>query len=277
MIYNKVTFELEPVEPLREIIVSDLADIGFESFVDAESGVEAYVPQPDFSLEKLNEIVSENSHIGSIQFKVEEMEDKNWNAVWESEYETVAVDKRCIVVAPFHQIDKSEYDYVVTINPQMSFGTGHHATTYLMLSYLLDANVKDKDVLDMGSGTGVLAILAKKLEANKVHAIDIEQWAYDNTIENAELNNTQLNVDKGETSLIKGLKYDLILANINKNVLLADMGRFKDALNDEGSIYLSGFFDTDIAELEAKANSLQMNVVEKRIKDNWAALKLSKA
>lgn len=275
MIYNKVSFELSPIEPLREIIVSDLADIGFESFVDTDDGVEAYVPQPDFSEEKLKAVVSENSSIGTIQFEVEEMEDKNWNAVWESEYETVAVDKRCIVVAPFHQIDNTEYDHVITINPQMSFGTGHHATTYLMLSYLLDAGVNDKDVLDMGSGTGVLAILAKILGANKVHAIDIEQWAYDNTIENAALNNTQLIVDKGETSLIKGLKYDLILANINKNVLLADMRRFKEALNDGGIIYLSGFFDTDIAELEAEANSLQLEVVEKRVKDNWAALKLS--
>lgn len=275
MIYNKVTFELNPIEPFREIIVSDLADIGFESFVDIDGGLEAYVPQPDFSEEKLKEVISENSSLGTIQFKVEEMEDKNWNAVWESEYETVAVDKRCIVVAPFHDVNKDEYEHVITINPQMSFGTGHHATTYLMISYLLDANVKNKDVLDMGSGTGVLAILAKVLGANQVHAIDIEQWAYDNTIENAALNNTQLIVDKGEATLIKGLKYDLILANINKNVLLADLGHFKEALKDGGVIYLSGFFDTDIAELEAKAKSLQLELLEKKVKDNWAALKLS--
>jgi ribosomal protein L11 methyltransferase len=275
MIYNKVTFELNPIEPFREIIVSDLADIGFESFVDIDGGLEAYVPQPDFSEEKLKEVISENSSLGTIQFKVEEMEDKNWNAVWESEYETVAVDKRCIVVAPFHDVNKDEYEHVITINPQMSFGTGHHATTYLMISYLLEANVKNKDVLDMGSGTGVLAILAKVLGANQVHAIDIEQWAYDNTIENAALNNTQLIVDKGEATLIKGLKYDLILANINKNVLLADLGHFKEALKDGGVIYLSGFFDTDIAELEAKAKSLQLELLEKKVKDNWAALKLS--
>lgn len=276
MKYVEVKFEVNPIQPVREILVSDLADIGFESFVDFETGVSAFVPIKYFDNSKVEALVKELKAIGEISYQATELEEKNWNAVWESEYETVEVDNRCIVLAPFHKVKSGSFDYQVVINPKMSFGTGHHETTYLMLSYLLDAKVEKANVLDMGSGTGVLAILAAHMKANTVRAIDIEDWAFENTIENAKLNNVEINVEKGDSTVINGGKYDLILANINKNVLLADMHIFNNALAPEGTLFLSGFFVTDIPELEKHASSLGLNLIEQRARNSWASLKLSK-
>lgn len=276
MKYVEVKFEVNPIQPVREILVSDLADIGFESFVDFETGVSAFVPIVDFNKSKVESIVENLSAIGELSFQFTELEEKNWNAVWESEYETVEVEKRCIVKAPFHIIEPGTFDYEVIINPKMSFGTGHHETTYLMLSYLLDEKVEGAQVLDMGSGTGVLAILAAQMKAAKVRAIDIEDWAFENTIENAKLNNVEIDVEKGDSTAIKGGKYDLILANINKNVLLADMHIFNRALAPNGSLFLSGFFETDIPELVDFAETLGLILMEQRTRNNWASLKLVK-
>ncbi len=276
MKYVVVKFQVNPIQPVREILVSDLADIRFESFEDFDTGVSAYIPIVDYDIDKVETIVKELGEIGDITFDATELEEKNWNAVWESEYETVEVENRCIVLAPFHKVEAGKFDYEVIINPKMSFGTGHHETTYLMLSYLLDAGVDGARVLDMGSGTGVLAILAAQMKATTIRAIDIEDWAFENTIENAKLNNVEIDVEKGDSTAIKGGKYDLILANINKNVLLADMHIFQDALAADGNLFLSGFFVTDIPELEKHANSLGLILVEQRTRNNWASLKLSK-
>lgn len=277
MKYIEVKFETTPLEPIREILISELADIEFESFQDTENGVEAYVQQPLFSEEKLKQIIDVLKSLGTISYEVTELEEKNWNEVWESEYETVEVDNRCIVLAPFHEIDKSKYTYPIIINPKMSFGTGHHETTFLMLSFLLDMPVECRKVLDMGSGTGVLAILAALMKANHVDAVDIEDWAYENTLENAALNNVHLNVEKGDVSAIKSTGYDIILANINKNVLLADMSKYNEVLTQDGVLFLSGFFETDIAELTAHAEGIGMKVIGQKTRNNWASLKLSKA
>src|SRR5690606_25713043 len=234
MNYLAYTFHCNPPKPLSEILVSHLADIGFESFEETITGVIGYIPENLHQATDVENCVKMLENVGEIKFSAELIPDQNWNAVWESEYPVVTIDKKCIVRAPFHKIKPGEYDLDIQINPQMSFGTGHHETTYLVLSMMLKMDLENVTLLDMGSGSGVLAIAARKLGAAHVVAVDSEEWAYKNTIENVALNNVDIHVQKAETIPHDSPVYDVILANINKNVLVQLMPSFADRLKEGG-------------------------------------------
>jgi len=275
MNYLKYTFQLEKSEISAEVLIAHLSEFNFESFVDGDGFVEAYIPVNEVLNESnLTELLNRLGVKGG--FARELIKDENWNAQWESDYPVVTVHDKLIVRAPFHEILSAQYKYDIQIQPKMSFGTGHHETTYLMLQNLLKTDLDGKDVLDMGSGTGVLAIAASKLGARSVMAVDIEDWAYENTLENMELNSAQIDVNKGDVNLIRGLSFDIILANINKNVLLADMKVYAESLKIGGILHLSGFFGTDVDELSMRAEEFGLRLVSVSEKSNWAAMHLTK-
>jgi ribosomal protein L11 methyltransferase len=276
MNYIELHIKLQPVQPFNEILVVQLADAGFESFVDTEDGIIAYGQITETSLERaINEtFLSENRD--DVQFTIEHqiIEHQNWNAVWESDFEPVYVEELVSILAPFHEKSTAK-GLLVEIQPQMSFGTGHHQTTWMMSKALFDIQPFPKKVLDMGTGTGVLAIIAEKLGATSILAIDIEDWSVENTIENAQRNNcSSIDSKCGDVDLIHGLKFDLILANINKNVLKAHIPSYAQALDNKGILLLSGFFDSDVNELVTFAQQYGFEKEHVYQKDNWAAIKL---
>lgn len=269
--YLKYHFTCSPLRPLSEILISELADLGFESFVDLPDGFEAYLPKGPEMDKQVQAMVNGYTELGEVSFAMSEIAGQNWNALWEADYPEVRLGTRCLVRAPFHTED-GEVETEIVINPQMSFGTGHHATTYLMLDFLLGMDMEAKQVLDMGCGTGVLAIAAMMRGAKYALAIDVEDVAVENTLDNARLNNVHITVEKGGASQIGNRKFHLILANINKNVLRADMSVYAKALHSGGTLLLSGFFKTDEEELTTTALECGLKFVSKRNKDDWAAL-----
>ncbi|MEM9052027.1 MAG: 50S ribosomal protein L11 methyltransferase [Bacteroidota bacterium] len=273
MNYFLYRFTCEPVQPTAEILVTLLAELEFESFVSTENGVEAYVPaNADSETEVKNLLIKME---GEIDYHREEIQDQNWNAQWEADYEPVCVKDKFRVRAPFHKVDPA-FEHDILIQPQMSFGTGHHETTWLMLDELHDLNLSGKAVLDAGSGTGVLAIAARRLGAERILAYDIEDWAYENTLENIALNNVEIEVLKGDVSVIGESTFGVILANINKNVLKNDMSAFAQALLSEGHLVLSGFFKTDVEELTTAAGNYGLEIAAVKSKNDWALLNLRK-
>lgn len=268
MDYIKVSFELEPVLPAREILYAELGELPFESFEETENGLEAYIPAPDFKGEMLENLIIDSLPNQNIDIKTETIEQQNWNAVWESNFEPIIVNEQCVIRAPFHE--KSNVQYDILISPQMSFGTGHHETTFLISNELFNLDLKNKSLLDMGCGTGVLAIIAYKLGATPIEAIDIEEWAFENTLDNNKLNEVNdMAVFHGDASLLKGKKFDIILANINRNILLNDMSIYSKCLNAGGKILFSGFYETDVPSIKASAveNGLIFEKIE--VKNNW--------
>jgi ribosomal protein L11 methyltransferase len=276
MIYIELTLEIEPISPFSDIIMSDLGDVGFESFVDTDTGLKAYIPKPDFDENAVKRVI-DNVENCSVTYAVEEMPDENWNAVWESTHEPVLVEDFCWVYAPFHSIN-TEVKYNILIEPKMSFGTAHHSTTYMMLSFLRDEELEGRKVLDMGSGTGVLAILAKMKGAAETDAIDNDEWAYRNALENVEANGcTGINVLLGDAQLLneKGF-YDVVIANINRNILLRDMHAYIEHLNTGGILLLSGFYEHDIPSIRQEAEKNGMAFESFRERNEWVACKFVK-
>ncbi len=274
MSYVRYSFICEPINPTSEILVALLAELEFESFEDNENGVDAYI-----ELEKDDKVRVETKSRGIIgvqEIERKEIPKQNWNAIWEADYEPVRVDKYFRVRAPFHEKDDS-FKYEMVIQPKMSFGTGHHETTWLMLKTLSDMDVQNLEVADAGSGTGVLAIAAKKMGANSAFAYDVEDWAYENTVENAALNNTELEIAKGDVGLIQGRSFDLILANINKNVLLSDMNAFANSLNPNGNLIISGFFITDQSDLESAGINAGLKKESSIDRNAWCSMTFTKS
>ena len=278
MDYLELNIKLFPVRPFNEIIVAQLADAGFESFIDTEEGVLAYGQVAETSVERaLNEtFLGEQRDDVTFSFESTIIEGQNWNAVWESDFEPVYVEEYVSILAPFH--DKSlAKGMLVEIQPKMSFGTGHHQTTWMMSKALFELKEIPRTVLDMGTGTGVLAIIAEKLGASKLLAIDIEDWSVESTIENAQRNNcSHIEVLCGDVDLIEGKSFGLILANINKNVLKAQIPSYAKALETNGVLMLSGFFDSDVNELTVFAGDFNLKKEHVYLKDNWAAIQLRK-
>ena len=277
MKYFEVTFTAQPCSEIITDVISALAgEIGFESFVPTETGVEAYVQQSLFDENKLKEMVT-NFPIPDTQitYTITEPEDKNWNEEWEKNFfQPIVIEDRCVIHSTFHKdYPKAEYDIV--INPQMAFGTGHHETTSSILGELLDADLKGKSVLDMGCGTSILAILASMRGADPVTAIDIDDWCVNNSRDNIALNNIHnITVELGDASLLKGRKpFDIIIANINRNILLNDMAAYAACMHSGSEIYMSGFYVQDIPVIREKAESLGMEFVHNREKHNWTAVK----
>ena len=277
MQYAEVTFHLSSCNPFRDLLVDALGNEGpYDSFVETSDGLQAYVPLEQFDESFLKPVVAEYSTLVDIQYAVSFPPDKNWNEEWEKQHQPVLVEcERPIWVrAPFHE-HRDDVSYEIEIEPKMSFGTAHHQTTYMMLSYLAELPLEGLRVLDMGCGTAVLGILAKMRGAAYVEGIDIDEWAYNNALENCTRNNVELNIRIGDASLLQGSEpFDLIIANINRNILLRDMQYYAAVLKPQGTLLLSGFYEHDIPVLQEKAATLGITLQEKRLRDSWAALRL---
>ncbi|MGC6433762.1 MAG: 50S ribosomal protein L11 methyltransferase [Crocinitomicaceae bacterium] len=278
MDYTELNIILEPKDPWSEILVAQLSEIGFDSFVETEEGVQAYIPSKDFNLDDLksNTLLFEKPEGVSISFSQNEIPHQNWNEVWESGFEPVFVDELVTIRAPFHT-ETTIKGLDIVIQPQMSFGTGHHETTWLMSKSLFDLNPFPSKVLDMGTGTGVLAIIAEKLGAQSVLAVDIEDWSVENTKENITRNLcNQIQTICGDIDVVDQKDFDVILANINKNVLKAHLPFYAEKLSQGGKLYMSGFFETDIDELVFEAKKYNLDFVSHKTKDSWACILLNK-
>jgi ribosomal protein L11 methyltransferase len=265
-------FTVTPKEPGAEILMAELESTPFESFEETESGLSAYIQKQLWTEDVLKNIQILHSEEFEISYVVEEIEQVNWNEEWEKNFEPIEVDDTCRVRAPFHEYRDVKYDIV--IEPKMSFGTGHHETTFMVIQHLLETDVTGKKTLDMGCGTAILAILAEMKGAQPIDAIDIDNWCYQNSIENAERNNCHhISVYEGDASLLAGKKYDVIIANINRNILLNDMQYYVDCLNSNGTLLLSGFYEEDIPFIDASCTEKGLTFVKKHQKNNWVALK----
>lgn len=272
MNYIKLTFQIESLEPGREILYAELDALPVETIVDTDTGLEAFIPETDYS-EVSKEDFPMTLAVSEMSWEIEEVAQQNWNAEWEKNFTPIDVDGKLYIRAPFHESKAADFDYEIIIEPKMSFGTGHHQTTWLMCSYLLNMDLQDKRVLDMGCGTAVLAILAKMKGSGYTEGIDIEEWAAENSKENCERNGTgDIAIYHGDASLLGERKFDVIIANINRNILIRDMKSYTDVLNSGGSLLLSGFYESDIALLEETGHQLGMTPSQTQTKDGWAAL-----
>lgn len=271
-IYIEYNFKVEPLQPGTEILIAELGYAGFESFVETEDGVTAYIQKDEWKADVLDEIDILDSAEFKIGYSFSEIEQINWNTEWEKNFSPIEVDGRCTVRAPFHP--ERNFEYEIIIEPKMSFGTGHHETTFMMLQYILENDFDKKTALDMGCGTAVLAILAEMRGAQKIDAIDIDEWCYENSMENIQKNNCQnISVYLGDASLLKGKKYDVIIANINRNILLMDMEAYSKCLNSAGELYLSGFYIEDLPAIKESCNNLGLQFVDNKEKNKWVAAK----
>ena len=271
-IYIGYNFTVTPLQPATEILIAELGYAGFESFVENENGVTAYIQKQEWNASILEDIHVLSSDEFVITYNFDEIEYTNWNLEWEKNFNAIIVDDLVTVRAPFHDIPKTKYDLI--IEPKMSFGTGHHETTHMMIQYILKNDFKGKSVLDMGCGTGVLAILAEKVGATKLDAIDIDNWCYLNSLENVERNNCQhISVYEGDVKLLEQKRYDTIIANINRNILLADISAYSKCLNKNGMLFLSGFYKEDISLIEAECNANMLKLEEIIERGQWVSLK----
>lgn len=275
-IYIGYTFIVEPVQPGTEILIAELGFSGFESFVETPNGVIAYIQEADHFPTILDSVQILSSDEFAITYKFETIAQTNWNAEWEKNFNPIVVDNQCAIRAPFHEPFNVKYDIV--IEPKMSFGTGHHETTHMMIQHILASDFTNKSVLDMGCGTGVLAILAEKKGARFLEAIDIDNWCYLNSLENVSRNDCHhINVLEGDASLLKGKQFDVIIANINRNILLNDLSTYVTCLNENGSLFLSGFYDSDCELIESTCDALNLKFEHKLKRNNWVALKFVKS
>ncbi|WP_422081343.1 50S ribosomal protein L11 methyltransferase [Ulvibacterium sp.] len=272
-IYIEYTFRIHPLQPASEILIAELGELGFESFVETPEGVQAYLQKEDWKEDILDSVLILGNPDFEISYESKEIEQQNWNVTWERNFNPIQVDDLCTVRAPFHKKSSSKFDIV--IEPKMSFGTGHHETTHMMLRYILEDNFEGKSVLDMGTGTGVLAILAEMKGAVDIDAIDIDHWCYLNALENVERNDChQIQVLQGDSSTIPHhKKYDIILANINRNILLNDISIYANCLKQDGSLFLSGFYSKDIIVISAKCTDVSLKFEKNIEKNNWVAVK----
>ncbi|SNR83187.1 50S ribosomal protein L11 methyltransferase [Lutibacter flavus] len=273
--YIGYTFKVAPKEPATEILIAQLGFAGFESFVENEDGVTAYIQEDDWNSTMLDDIQILNSNEFEISYKEEVIEQTNWNSEWEKNFNPIQVDNLVSIRAPFHENPNLKYDIV--IEPKMSFGTGHHETTHMMVQQLLELDLTDKKVLDMGCGTGILAIFAEMKGAKLIDAIDIDNWCYLNSVENVERNNcSNISVFEGDASLLLNKKYDVIIANINRNILLNDMQAYMNCLNEEGTILFSGFYQEDIPIIDAEVSKYGLKIDKIFERNNWVSLRYKK-
>lgn len=277
MKYIEATMKAQPCnETITDVLAALMAEIGFESFVPGENGIEAYIQKALFDEGALKQVLNDFPIPEvNLSYTLTEPEDKDWNEEWEKNFfQPIVIGDRCVIHSTFHtDYPKAEYDIV--INPQMAFGTGHHETTSSIIAELLDADLKDKSVLDMGCGTSILAILASMRGAHPVTAIDIDDWCVNNSRDNIALNHIDnITVELGDASLLKGRKpFDVIIANINRNILLADMPAYAACMHPGSELYMSGFYVEDIPAIREKAESLGLVFTHHREKNRWVAVK----
>jgi len=261
----------------QDLLINELAEIGFDTFEEIEGGFKAYIPEGFFNQDMLDEQLGHHREQFRFSYEVNVIPQKNWNELWESNFEPIEIRDKVWVRATFHQ-PRPEFPYEIVIDPKMAFGTGHHETTSMMMDMMLDANFKGKKVLDMGCGTGILAILAEKLGANDIVAVDYDLACYDSTIENAQLNNcNHIRVFCGSKEAIPLEQFDIILANINRNILIDQMDRYAWVLKNGGDIYFSGFYeDPDLDIIKQEAGKYGLIYISHQKTKDWVAARFSK-
>lgn len=278
MNYIEVEFICEPNDEIvNSILSATIAEIGFESFMDTEKGTTAYIQESLFDKDKLSELLKELPIEAKITFNNNHIEGKDWNEEWEQNYfKPLVIDNRCIIQSTFHN-EPAIYEYNILIDPKMAFGTGHHQTTELMIREILKMDLKGKSVLDMGCGTAILAILASMRGADPIKGIDIDKWAYDNAMENLSLNNTNnISIEIGGAELLGNDKFDIVLANINRNILLNDIKQYAAVLNEGGELYMSGFYTEDIPAIKEECEKYNLKFIHNTENANWTAVKFVK-
>jgi ribosomal protein L11 methyltransferase len=271
-IYVELAVTVSPLEPFRDLFIAQLGAVGFESFSETEEGFAAYILKEDYSASAAVEQMQWDGVTVSV--KEQEIEQVNWNAEWERNFNPIEVDGRVYIRAPFHA-ERAGFEYAMLIEPKMSFGTGHHQTTHMMIQWLLETPSNHADVLDMGCGTGILGVLAGMRGAKSVHGIDVDTWCIENTLENAQRNGVAMTADLGGSEVLSGT-YDLILANINLNVLLADIAHYEKALRKGGSIFFSGFYEDNVPTLRAAAEALGLTFEGVKAREQWRSIKMVK-
>ena len=271
MNFQKITIQLKPDnQEYRDILMANLGEKGFESFVENENSLEAYIPSNSYAEDLLSSL--QFDPFFTFRYRNEMIPEQNWNEVWEKNYfKPLLILNQCLIRAPFH----SSYPaarYEIVIEPKMAFGTGNHETTTLMIEYILGMNIEGKVVLDMGCGTGILAMLASMRKAESIEAIDIDQWAHESTLENCKFNNCKnIAVKLGGASLLENQKFDVIFANIHKNVLVADMEKYVSVLNADGLLLMSGFYENDLTDITKAATDLNLKPLNHKMNNKWVA------
>jgi len=256
---------------ISDIIVAQLAELGYYSFIDTDEGLKAYIEKDKFDQDDIMYLPISPLFQDIVEVNYRSIKDKNWNEEWEKNFSPVYINNKCIVRAPFHEV-KQKFEHNIVIEPKMSFGTGHHATTYLMLKILIPMNLEDKKILDMGCGTGVLAILADKKKAAEIWAVDNDEWAYNNSLENIKNNNAEkVNVVHGDIKSVPDTEFDTILANINRNILLKDIPAYSKHLKSNASLILSGIYLNDLNKIQEKAEKYNLLLKDYSEKNNWVA------
>ena len=271
MNYYACSFTNPENENLKDMFMELLGSIGFDSFMDTDEGFEAYCQEPALDDNELNDIMQMEQFANVKLLKKELIPDQDWNATWEASYEPVIINEFCRIRAPFHKVEGS-YKYDLIIEPKMSFGTAHHETTSQIIELMLQSDFSGLNLLDMGSGTGVLAILAKKLGSATTVAIDNDEWAYRNALDNIRLNDeNDIIVELGDANSLNDRQFDIILANINRNILLRDMKEYVKCLVDGGKIFFSGFYEEDLVLIAKEAERLGLTYSNHVTKNNWTA------
>ncbi|WCT10844.1 50S ribosomal protein L11 methyltransferase [Mucilaginibacter jinjuensis] len=279
MNYYELVFTLTDGEDYQQdLLIDALGGLGFDTFEETETGFKAYTPAESFDKYQVDEALSEYDDMFTFTYEVNLIPQKNWNEEWESNFQPMQVGEKVRVRATFHPTDPA-YPYEIVIDPKMAFGTGHHETTTMMMAHILEADLAGKYVLDMGCGTGILAILASKVGASEVVAIDYDPLSYESTVENSKLNKADnILAVCGSKDVIPDAKFDTILANINRNILLDQMKRYGEVLKQEGEIYFSGFYESpDLDIIKEEAGKHGMNYIEHKKMKDWVAARFVKA
>ena len=272
--YLEFNFNISPLQPWNEILMAELIEIGFDSFTEEHNGILAYIQKDLFDDKQLQEINMFSNEAVEISYTYQEMPNINWNEEWEKNFEPINVENQVSIRAEFHENQNLPHEII--IQPKMSFGTGHHATTYLMIQQMLDMDFENKTVLDMGCGTSVLAIFAKQKGAGKTVAIDIDEWSVENSKENAERNNVDLDISQGTADNLGAENFDIILANINRNILISDIPTYVSVLTDGGQLLLSGLCFFDVADILEVCMEQKLTLKRELQREEWVSLLLEK-
>ncbi|RCU42582.1 50S ribosomal protein L11 methyltransferase [Chryseobacterium lacus] len=272
--YLEFDFKINPLNPWNEILMAELIEIGFDSFTEENEGILAYIQKDIFSEEQLENVGILHREDIQISFTYHEMPNINWNEEWEKNFSPINVEDKVLIRAEFHDPDPTMHEIV--IQPKMSFGTGHHPTTHLMIQQMLEMDFEGKKVLDMGCGTSVLAIFAKQKGAAEVTAIDIDEWSVENSIENAQRNGVELKISKGTAENLGNEMFDIILANINRNILISDIPAYVSVLNNGGKLLLSGLCFFDVNDILEVCTSQGLILENKQQREEWISLLLKK-
>ncbi len=273
--YIEYTFTVNPIQPTTEILIAELALIKFDSFSEIENGLQAYILAENENEQEVKNLQIINNNNFSVKYTRKEIEPINWNEEWEKNFDPIEVDNKCYVRATFHE-PKPDYNYEIVIDPKMSFGTGHHETTHMMIQQILNHDMASKKVLDMGCGTAILAMLSKMKGADYVKGIDIDQWAIDNAIENVKRNDLEISLELGTAKSLGSNKFDIIFANINRNILLQDSINYIKVLNSNGDIFLSGFYLEDLDIIRDTFQNNGVKFVSFINKNNWVSAHFKK-